>query len=85
MVEIQDGRNSSDYTKNVWMPPLHTEHKESILCQIKGVPICPHTFGCPLYINNTNKACFVQLRGCTNIRFQVEKLRQDFAAAEGKI
>ena len=28
-----------DYTKNVWMPPLHTEHKECMLCQTKGVSI----------------------------------------------
>ena len=64
MAEIQDGRYSSGlYKKNVWMPPLHTEHKESMLCQTKGVSIYPHIFGCPLYINNTKKACFVQLRG----------------------
>ena len=25
---------------------------------------CPHMFGCPLYINNTKKACFVRLRVC---------------------
>ena len=30
-----------DYKKNVWMPPLHTEHKESMLYQTKGVSICP--------------------------------------------
>ena len=30
-----------------WMPPVHTQHKESMLCQTKGVSICPHTFGCP--------------------------------------
>ena len=24
----------------------------------------PHKFGCPLYIHNTKKACFVRLRGC---------------------
>ena len=32
---------------NVWMPPVHTQHKESMLCHTKGVSICPHTFGCP--------------------------------------
>ena len=26
--------------------------------------VCPHMLGCPLYINNTKKACFVRLRGC---------------------
>ena len=45
-------------------PPVHTQQKHSMLCQTKGVAICPHTFGCPLYINNTKKACFVRLRGC---------------------
>ena len=36
--------------------PVHTQHKESMLCQTKGVSICPHTFGfnhmsgCLLYI-----------------------------------
>ena len=28
-------------------PPVHTQHKESMLCHTKGVSICPHTFGCP--------------------------------------
>ena len=38
---IQDGRCSSGlYQKNVWMPPVHTEHKESMLCQTKGMSIC---------------------------------------------
>ena len=65
MAEIKDGKYSSGlYHKNVWMPPLHTEHKVSMLCQTKGVSICPHTFGCPLYLNNTKKTCFVQLKGC---------------------
>ena len=40
-----------DYTKKctpyVWMPAVHTQQKESMLCQTKGVSICPHTFGCP--------------------------------------
>ena len=31
----------------VWMPPVHKQHKESILCQTKGMSICLHTFGCP--------------------------------------
>ena len=47
----------------VWMPPIHTQHKESMLCQTKGVSICPHTFGCPLYIHKTKKAYFVRVRG----------------------
>ena len=25
----------------VWMPPVQTQHKESMLCQTKGVSICP--------------------------------------------
>ena len=32
---------------DVWMPPVHTKHKEMMLCQTKGVSIFPHTFGCP--------------------------------------
>ena len=26
---------------DVGMPPVHTQHKESMLCQMKGVSICP--------------------------------------------
>ena len=29
---------------DVWMPPVHTQHKESMLCHTKGVSICAHTF-----------------------------------------
>ena len=43
----------------VWMPPVHTQHKESMLCQTRGLPV--HMFGCPLYIHNTKKVCFVRL------------------------
>ena len=28
----------------VWMPPVHTQYKGSMLCQTVGVSICPHTF-----------------------------------------
>ena len=53
MVEIQDGRyNSGVYQKMcppyVWMPPVHPQHKERMLCLTKGVSICPHTFGPPI-------------------------------------
>ena len=43
----QDGRYSSGLYKKkechpyVWMPPVHTQHKESMLCQTKAVSICP--------------------------------------------
>ena len=113
--------------EDFWMPPVHTQHKESTLCHTKGCPyapniwmphmfgcpicldgplyvwmphmcghpaclnapyvwmlgICLHTpcmfgcphmfgnllyvwimFGCPPYIHNTKKACFVTLREC---------------------
>ena len=30
----------------ICMPPVHKQHKESMLCQTKGVPICPHRFRC---------------------------------------
>ena len=49
---------------DVWMPPAHTQHKERMLCQTNRVSICPNTFGCPMYIHNTKKGCFVRLRGC---------------------
>ena len=35
------------HTLYVWMPPIHTQHEESMLCHTKGVSLCPHTFGCP--------------------------------------
>ena len=53
MAGIQDGRYSSGLYKKmlcppyVWMPLVHTQHKESMLCQTKGVSICSHTFGPP--------------------------------------
>ena len=34
------------YLDDVWMPPVHTHHKESMLCQTKGVSICPLRFRC---------------------------------------
>ena len=36
---------------DVWMPPVHTQHKESMLCQTKEVSICPHTFVCPICLD----------------------------------
>ena len=77
--------------EDVRMPPVHTQHKESMLCHTKGFLYaqyiwmspyvwmascmfeCPHVwtplyvwimFGCPRYIHNTKKACFVTLREC---------------------
>ena len=32
---------------DVWMPPVHTQHKESMLCQTKGVSTCPHYIWMP--------------------------------------
>ena len=60
------------YLDDVWMPPVHTQHKERILCQRKEVSTCPHTSACPLYINNTKKACFVRLRGCPYTRIHLD-------------
>ena len=34
----------------VWMPPVHTQHKESMLCHTKGVHM-PHTFGYPICLD----------------------------------
>ena len=63
----QDGRNSGwwkfkmtdivqDSTKNVvppyvWMPSVHTQHKESMLCQTKEVSICPIHFDAPICLD----------------------------------
>ena len=42
-----------DYAKtvppHVWMPPVHTQHKESMLCQTKGHPYFPMNL-MPLYV-----------------------------------
>ena len=29
---------------DVWMPPVHTEHKESMLCHTKGCPYAPYVW-----------------------------------------
>ena len=46
---------------DVWIPPVHTQHKESMLCQARGIHMHPYIWMSPVY-NNTNKACFVRLR-----------------------
>ena len=33
----------------MWMPPVHKQQKESMLCQTKGGVHMPHTFGCPMF------------------------------------
>ena len=40
------------YAPYIWMPPLHKQYKESMLCQTKGVSICPHLFGCPICLDD---------------------------------
>ena len=35
---------------DVWMPAVHIQHKESMLCQTKGVSICPPYICMPPYI-----------------------------------
>ena len=57
---------------DVWMSSVHTQHKESMLRQTKGVSIYSHTFGCPLYIHSTKKACFVRLRGCLYVPIHLD-------------
>ena len=37
---------------DVWMPCVHTQHKENMLCLTKGVSICPNTFGCPTCLDD---------------------------------
>ena len=50
-------------TPYIWMPPEHKQHKENMLCQLRGCPYAPihldapckfrcyHIFGClPLYV-----------------------------------
>ena len=34
---------------HIWMPPVHTQHKESMLCHTKGCPYAPMC-GHPLYV-----------------------------------
>ena len=56
MAEIQDGRYGSGLYKKCCAPicldaPVHTQHKESMLCQTKGVSIWPHTFGLPICLD----------------------------------
>ena len=34
---------------NIWMPPVHKQHNESMLCYTKGMSILPHTFGMSPY------------------------------------
>ena len=36
---------------DVWMPPVHTQHKESMLCQTKGVSICPIHLYAPICLD----------------------------------
>ena len=35
---------------DVWMPPVYIQHKESMLCQTKGVSLCPLYFWMPSYV-----------------------------------
>ena len=37
----------------IWMPPVHTQHKESMLCQTKGVSICPYIQMSPVCLDAT--------------------------------
>ena len=67
------------YLDDVWMPPVYTQHKESMLCQTKGVSICPiHVdapiclgalcmFGCPTVCLDAAK-CMVASKGMRDIR-----------------
>ena len=36
---------------DVWMPPVHKQYKESMLCQTKGVSICPIHLDAPIYLD----------------------------------
>ena len=36
--------------EDIWMPAVHIQHKESMLCLTEGVSICSHTLGFPLYV-----------------------------------
>ena len=44
-------------------PYTYTTQRKDALSDWGGVHMS-HTFGCPLYIHNAKKACFVRLRGC---------------------
>ena len=39
------------YLGDVWMPPVHTQHIESMLCYTKGVSICPIHLDAPIYVD----------------------------------
>ena len=36
---------------DVWMPPVHTQHKDSMLCHTKGVSICPIHWDAPICVD----------------------------------
>ena len=58
-----------------WIPPcldVTCTYTKRMLYQTKGVSICPHTCGCPLYIHNTKKRCFVRLRACPYAPIQLD-------------
>ena len=37
----------------VWMPPVHTQYKENMLCQTKGVSICPIHLDSPISLDTS--------------------------------
>ena len=54
IADIIQGYTKKMFPPYVWMPSVHTQHKESKLCQIKGVSICPHMFECPQMLRCPN-------------------------------
>ena len=50
--------------------PVHTQHKERMFCQTKGVSICPHTFGCPICLNAPCMFRCHHVFGCTPCMFE---------------
>ena len=51
------------YLDDVWMPPVHTQHKERILCQTKEVSTCPHTSELPPVHKQHKESMLCQTKG----------------------
>ena len=61
---------------DVWMPPVHTQHKESMLCQTKGVSIYPIHLDAPICLMSPcmfDAFCmpgYPHMFGCTHCMFE---------------
>ena len=58
-----------DYTKkccapHVWLPSVHTQHKESMLYQTKGCPYAPIYLNAPISLNGPLYVGMPHMFGC---------------------